>query len=155
MWQSSCSGMAMAPSSFRHSITFGSRGKCGTAATVILQPVVFHGGFKLDVADDLPTQWDPQLAPNASGNTLLEMLQQCPELPDGILAARLSEVRHCLHYDLAVENKTNSDDQSVDPIHRNAKSLRRRLRHLPSLDAKAKKAASTLSPTRLRTQVAP
>ena len=52
---------------------------------------------------------------------MLEILQQCPELPDGILAARLSEGRRCPQYDLGVEQKADSDDQSVDPIPRNAK----------------------------------
>ena len=81
-------------------------------------------------------KWEPRLAPNASSNTLLDILLHCPEQHDGIMAARLSEVRHCPHYGLAVEYLTESggaagaaspspaaDASQVPPIvfHRNAK----------------------------------
>ena len=59
--------------------------------------------FNLVVADAAPMKWEARSAPNASSNTLLEILKHFPETHDGILAARLSELRHCPHYGLAVE----------------------------------------------------
>ena len=42
-------------------------------------------------------------APNTSHNTILEILKQCPESHDAMLAVRLSEVSSCPFYGLRVE----------------------------------------------------
>ena len=42
-------------------------------------------------------------APNTSHNTILEILKQCPESHDAMLAVRLSEVSACPFYGLRVE----------------------------------------------------
>ena len=42
-------------------------------------------------------------APNTSYNTILEILKQCPESHDAMLAVRLSEVSACPFYGLRVE----------------------------------------------------
>ena len=60
-------------------------------------------------------------APNTSHNTILEILKQCPESHDAMLAVRLSEVSSCPFYGLRVEYNSLGKAGSAPQPTRNCK----------------------------------
>ena len=68
-------------------------GQTSAGKTFVNTTVVAAAPFSLQSAQ----------APNNSYNIVLEILKQCPESHDAMLAVRLSEVSHCPFYNLRVE----------------------------------------------------
>ena len=54
-----------------------------------------------------PLSFQIDQAPNTAYNTILEILKQCPESHEAMLAVRLSEVHSCPFYGLRVEYKSS------------------------------------------------
>ena len=54
-------------------------------------------------------------APNTSYNVILEILKQCPESQDAMLAAHLSEIRACPFYGMRVEYASETEGGASQP----------------------------------------
>ena len=54
-------------------------------------------------------------APNTSYNVILEILKQCPESQDAMLAAHLSEIRACPFYGMRVEYAPEAEGGAPQP----------------------------------------
>ena len=68
-----------------------------------------------------PLSFQIDQAPNTSYNTILEILKQCPESHEAMLAVRLSEVHGCPFYGLRVEYKSSGDAGGAPQPTRNCK----------------------------------